>query len=63
MSESTVYAVEYLRPDGWDEAGRGWEDRGSAERDASEQFPPHVKWRVVEAAADDSDPGTREPRP
>lgn len=44
----TEFAVEWLRPDGWVEAGRGWTNREDAESDAREQLPDHVLWRVVE---------------
>jgi hypothetical protein len=46
----TEYAVEYLRPDGWWEAGRGWTDKAQAERDALEQIDkPADMIRVVPA--------------
>lgn len=41
------YAVQYLRPDGWWEAGRGWSNEDSAKRDAADQLPHNVRWRVV----------------
>lgn len=47
MSRDRSYAIQYLRPDGWWEAGRGWTDKYAAERDASEQMEENVKWRVV----------------
>jgi hypothetical protein len=44
------YCVEWLRPDGWWEAGRGWDDPEQAARDAADQLAEHVSWRVVRAA-------------
>ena len=41
------FKVIYLRPDGWWEAGRGWQDRRDAEEDARKQLPENVEWRVV----------------
>ena len=44
--EQKPWAIVYLRPDGWWEAGRGWRTREAAWTDAKEQLPG-VKWRVV----------------
>lgn len=44
------YCVEWSRPDGWWEAGRGWNDPEQAARDAADQLAKHVSWRVVRAA-------------
>jgi hypothetical protein len=37
-----VYAVLYLRPDGWWIAGVGWVDRKKALADSEDQLPSHV---------------------
>ena len=48
MAGGMRYVIQYLRPDGWWDAGAyTWSDRHSAERDAVEQLPKNVKWRVV----------------
>lgn len=47
-----VYAVHYLRPDGWWEAGRGWGTAEDALRDAIGQLPASVERRVVLIDAD-----------
>jgi hypothetical protein len=38
--------VLYLRPDGWWEAGRGFDDEEHAGRCAEEQMP-NARWRVI----------------
>lgn len=45
----TEYAIEYLRPDGWWEAGRGWDSRADAEGDGGDHNWEGTTWRVVEA--------------
>lgn len=52
MSSDRSYVIQYLRPDGWWEAGRGWTDLAKANRDAAEQLPENCKWRVVLAGSD-----------
>lgn len=41
----SIYALVYLRPDGWWIAGTGWQSEESAKEDAN--FPSHTTYRVV----------------
>ncbi len=43
-----TYAIMYLRPDGWWEAGRWWHNRAGCEEDAREHFKgTNTTWRVI----------------
>lgn len=50
-----LWALEWLRPDGWDEAGVGF----TSERDAREagiELPGGTLWRVVRYVPDRTEP-------
>jgi hypothetical protein len=51
MNEATTWAIHYMRPDGWWEAGRGWDNAMDAEEAARTQLPAGCKWRVMEIGA------------
>lgn len=47
-----TFAILYLRPDGWWEAGQGWEDRAHAEADGKKELGER-EHKVVEVGSEE----------
>ena len=47
MSETKIFAIVYLRPDGWWEAGRGWDNIEDAKRDGEAHDWRGTHWGII----------------